>query len=281
MADTAVNVSVSRTPRSTVARLASLARAEFMLAGRNKLVMFIAFLVPILPMMPMFSLHSAGKLDTKMSSLLIGGSMAAILLFVIFVNLVPTFVARREELVLKRLRTGECSDLEILTGIAIPAFSISAVLMLGISLVTVLGLKQAVPVNPLLLLIALAGGCLVFTALSLATSVFTKNSEAAQLTSLPVMLICMLGAGLAPLRSLPGNTLAAMPEWVGMVVQYTPLAPSVELTQLGWSGLSAGGATVDFAGSFAHAWQPTLTLLVWTVIGAVVARKYFRWEPRV
>jgi len=272
VADTAVEVSDARIPRSAAARLTSLFRGEFILLRRSKLVLFNAFVMPIIPFLVLIPMRINGKLDTEMTSLFIGFSMTLILIFVVFYNLLPTFVSRREELVLKRLRTGECSDVEILTGIALPAFSISGVLLLVMSVGAVVGLGQPVPVNALLLLVALLGGCLVFAALSLVTTVFTRNSEAAQITSLPVVLICVSGAGFTPFGSLP--------QWVSTLLRYTPLAPSFELTQLGWGGLTRDGATVDFAGSFLDAWQPTLTLLAWILIGGWVAREYFRWEPR-
>ena len=47
------------------------------------------------------------------------------LLFPLYYNLVTTLVARREELVLKRLRSGESSDGEILLGAAAPAVAIT------------------------------------------------------------------------------------------------------------------------------------------------------------
>lgn len=272
MTDTTLARPTARTPRSASARLASLCKAEFVLLRRSKLVLFNAFVMPILPFLALIPIRMNSKLNTELTSLFIGFSMTLILIFVVFYNLLPTYVSRREELVLKRLRTGECSDVEILTGIALPAFSISSVLLLVMSVGAVVGLGQSMPVNALLLLIALLGGCLVFAGLSLVTTVFTKNSEAAQITSLPVVLICVFGAGFSPLDF--------MPEWVTTLLQYTPLAPSFELTQLGWGGLTKDGATVDFTGSFANAWQPTLTLLAWILIGGWVARTYFRWEPR-
>ena len=266
------DLSVSRTPRSVVERLTSVAKAEFTLLVRNKVTMFSAFVVPLLPFLAMIPMRINGKLDTKTATTFLSLTLAMILISAVFINLLPTFVARREELVLKRLRTGECSDLEILTGIALPVFLISAGLLLATSLATVVGLGQPLPVNALLLLVALVGGCLVFVSLSLLTTLITKNSEASQVTGMPIIMICTLGAGFSPLTFLP--------EWASQAMQYTPLAPSVELTRLGWRGLTGDGTTVDFAGSFAHAWQPSLILLAWILIGGLMARKYFRWDPR-
>jgi len=51
--------------------------------------------------------------------------MAFALLSAVYCNLVTALVARREQLVLKRLRTGESTDPEILTGTAAPAIAIA------------------------------------------------------------------------------------------------------------------------------------------------------------
>ena len=271
MARIAVETRATRKPRSSVARVASLARAEFILLRRNKVALFTAFVFPLLPFLLMIPMRINGKLDTKISTMMMATAVAAILICVVFINLLPTFVARREELVLKRLRTGECSDLEIMTGIALPAFAISIVLLLTMTLTTVIALGQPMPVNALLLLVAVLGGCLVFAGLALATSVITRNSEAAQVTSLPILLISLIGAGLT------GDFL---PDWADNLMQYTPLAPSVELSNIGWSGLTHAGTTVDFGASFSHAARPSLILLGWVVAGLWVARKRFRWEPR-
>ena len=49
------------------------------------------------------------------------------LILVAYYNLVTTFVARREELVLQRMRTGELTDGEILLGTAVPTLLVTVV----------------------------------------------------------------------------------------------------------------------------------------------------------
>jgi ABC-2 type transport system permease protein len=51
--------------------------------------------------------------------------VAFALLSAVYYNLVTALVARREQLVLKRLRTGESTDPEILAGTAAPAIAIA------------------------------------------------------------------------------------------------------------------------------------------------------------
>ena len=77
------------------------------------------------------------------------------LLFVVYYNLVTALVARREELVLKRLRTGETSDAEILAGTAAPAVAIAwgQILIGAVAAVTAFGM--GLPANPLVVLAAI------------------------------------------------------------------------------------------------------------------------------
>lgn len=104
--------------------MVALARAELTLFGRNKGPLIATLFVPlVLP----FSVKSAAKeMDLAGAGLTTGTLMlpAAVgfsLLFAVYSALVGVFVVRREELVLKRLRTGELRDVEILAGSATPA----------------------------------------------------------------------------------------------------------------------------------------------------------------
>ena len=270
MSDT--STATPRSPRPARSRLAALVRAEVILLRRNKLALFNAFVMPALPFLLLIPIRVNGNMDNETTSLFLGLVVALSLMFVIYYNLLSTFVSRREELVLKRLRSGECSDTEIIGGISIPAMAIGLIVFAFLGLLTVVALGQPLPVNALLLLLAVVGGSLVFTGLALVTTIITKNSEAAQLTSLPIVLICMFGAGFSPL--------SALPAWATTALRFTPLAPSYELTRLGWGGVTQNGRTVDLVDSFTQAALPAGILLGWIVIAGFTAREYFRWEPR-
>ncbi|MDV6011492.1 ABC transporter permease [Haloechinothrix sp. LS1_15] len=271
------NVKASAAPAETrpgvtpAHRLAALARAEFTLLRRNKLLMVNAFVIPLLPIALLIPARSGGRVPQEAAVIALALLVLVLLLFVVYYNLLSSYVARREELVLKRLRTGECSDAEILLGTALPAVTVALGMVLLMSLVGTLALGLPAPENPIVLLLAVLGGAAVFTSLALITTTFTKNSEAAQITSLPVIGISVLG--------LPWVA-DALPQSVGEVVPYLPLAPVAELTMLGWLGLTPGGDRVAFAEIFQLAWQPALVMLAWLVLGAMVAHRYFRWEPR-
>jgi ABC-2 type transport system permease protein len=191
----------------------------------------------------------------------------------VYYQLVTSLVARREELVLKRLRTGEATDLEILAGTAAPAVAIAwaQLVLAGITSAALFGFST--PVNVLLVLLALVLGSLVFVLLATATTPLTRSVELAQLTTTPMLLVPLNFSGLYfPLTNLP--------EPLEQLCRLLPLTPVVELLRLGLSGTTPGGGTVELAGSFGPAVRPVLVLLAWVLVAGWATRRWFRWEPR-
>lgn len=272
MSTSFAGIELDRKPVSSGARMASLVGGETRLLRRNKLMLFNAFVMPVLPFLLLIPMKINGKLDQEQTMLFVSISLALILLFVIYYNVLSAAVARRDELVLKRLRTGEASDKEILTCLALPSMSIGIVLFVAMTLVAWLALGQAPPVNPLLLAVSVLGGSLLFVLLALVTTTFTKSSEAAQITSLPIVLISMLGIGF--------TSVDWMPEWGQIATRFTPMSPVSELFRLGWGGERHDGSIAGFTDSFAASWQPAAILVGWIVLTTACALTYFRWEPR-
>jgi ABC-2 type transport system permease protein len=182
-------------------------------------------------------------------------------------------VARREDGVLKRLRTGQISDAEILAGTAAPAVAVAwaQIALGGVAAFALFGL--AAPVNVVLVLAALVLGTAVFVLLAALNAVVTRSVEMAQLTTTPVLVVSLTLSGLyIPLDALPGP--------LEHLARVLPLTPVVDLLRLGLSGTAPDGHTVDLAGSFGPAAPPLLVLTVWVAAGAWATRRWFRWEPR-
>lgn len=258
----------TKRPGTTTAlgRLSSLARAELTLLLRSKAVMFTALFVPlVLP----FSVSSAVDDDMlKDTGLTLGlvlmpAAIGFSLLFAVYNSALSTYVVRREELVLKRLRTGELSDREILVGAAVPALLIGLaqclVLAVGSTLVLDLGAPPAVHLSVLGVLL----GVVLMAVLAAVTATFSRTAESAQVTGMPLLLISMLGSGVVlPLETFP-DTLAS-------VCEILPLSPVIELVRGGWSGQLAAS---DALGA-------VVTAVAWIVIGLYIVQRRFRWEPR-
>jgi ABC-type multidrug transport system, permease component len=186
-----------------------------------------------------------------------------VLVIVVYLNLVPAYVARREELVLKRLRTGEATDTEILTGTALPSVAITlvqCVIMVGAA-VAFLGVRA--PQRPELLVAGVLLGVVLLGALAAYTSTLTRTVESAQLTTMPLFFVTAFGSGLfVPLEVLP--------ERVEAVCALLPVTGVVTLVRAGWLG---GADTGDLVRAGA-------TALVWTAVAVFAVRRRFRWEPR-
>ena len=188
-----------------------------------------------------------------------------------YCNLVTALVARREQLVLKGLRTGESTDPEILAGTAAPAIAIAwaEIAVAAVAAMAVFGM--APPVNAVLALAALILGTAVFALLAAVSSAATRTVEMAQVTTLPVLVVPFVLSGLLiPVAMLPGPL-----RWAAEAL---PLTPVAELMRLALTGTTAaGGHRLGLAATFGAAVIPVLVLTAWIAAAGWAAR---RWEPR-
>jgi ABC-2 type transport system permease protein len=257
---------VSGAVTTPAGRVAALARAELTLFGRSKGMIVTAVFVPLL--LPVSARSLVEDMDLKGSGLSIGlvllpAAIGFSLLFAVYSVLVGVFVGRREELVLKRLRTGEPRDREILAGAALPAVVTGLVqsLILAVSCSVLLDLPA--PKAPHLAVVGMLLGLALSAALAAVTAGFTRTVESAQVSSMPLVMVSMAGSGV----TVP---LELMPDRVASVLELLPLSPVITLVRGGWTGEL----------SLYEAVGPAVTALAWTAIGVLAVRRWFRWEPR-
>ena len=259
------------------------ARGQFLLSWRvfwrNRRSTFVGFLLPVL-----LNLVVAAPLRNRQ----IGGVDAAgyttagfigLAMVTSFVNLLNAVVARRDELVLKRLRGTEVPPSAVFAGQIAVGGVVLLLQVLILGSVSVAWFGSPLPADPLLLLVALVGGYLLFAALALALSGFTPSAETSPLMATPLLLVCMFGAGVfTPLQSLPG--------WLRAPAHALPLSPVIQALRTAWFGRAFGhetwgGATLTRL-DLLSGWQaaaPCL-LLVAARVAVAVTRRRFRWEPR-
>ncbi|MEU4884217.1 ABC transporter permease [Streptomyces althioticus] len=257
---------MSITTTTPAGRMASLARAELILLGRNKSALVAGLFVPLI--LPVSVRSAAEEMDLAEAGLTPGelvlpAAVGFSLLFAVYSTLVGVYVVRREELVLKRLRTGELRDAEILSGAALPAVLTGLLQCLLLIAGCAALLDLAAPSAPHLVVLGLLLGLVMSAALAAATASWTRTGESAQVTPMPLMFVSMLGSGMfVPLELFPDR--------LASVCELLPLTPVVTLVRGGWTGdLSAG----DALGALAVA-------LAWTAVAVFAVRRRFRWEPR-
>ena len=256
-------------------RVAALARAELRLLVRNRTALFNALALPPMTVALFAALGTVGDggAPAATATLLLNLLTFMALAFVVYYNLTVAFVARREELVLKRYLVGECSRAEILVGTAVPAVVVAlAQTVLGIVAVSVF-LAPPAFVNPLLVVVAVLGGAAMLTLLAAATSGLSRTVESAQLTTLPLLIVAIPFAGLF---GAPGASSGVL-DTIGT---FTPLRPITDLMLLGAGGIDGDGQVVTFAETFGAAAVPVAVLAAWTAVGVLAARRWMRWEPR-
>jgi len=258
-------------PPSRGRRVAALAGGEIRLLLRNRTAVVNSVVLPLLIVaaVPAFDLGGEVPLGPQLMSTAVGVT----LIYLTYYNLVTTYVARREELVLQRMRTGELTGPEVLLGTAAPTLLISlgqiALVAMGVA---VLG-EWSAPVEFVLPLVGVLGGVAVMTVLAAASTAFTRTPESAQVTTLPLVIAASaLGGLIYPISSFP-DTLA-------IVARLLPVTPVIELLQLGLAGRTWDGAVVDAAGAWSAALLPLAVLAGWLVLGSLAAARWFRWAPR-
>jgi ABC-2 type transport system permease protein len=252
-------------------RTASLTRWNAALLSRNRLAFVYAAVLPLLPLLLLLT-------GERGSATVGAGAIVTMLLvtalFPIYYNVLSQFVSRRDELVLKRMRTGETRDAELLVSIALPGIA-CALLVSAVAVPVAAALDQPLPLNPVLYA-ALAGLVVImFTAFAYWTAAWTRSAEAAQLTSMPIILLASVG----PLA-------VTVPEMSGTLrdlLALTPGAAMADLVRIGWFGLDgpgAGEATLTVAETWGQAAKPLAVMAAWTALAVALAHRSLRWEPR-
>ncbi|MFI7895274.1 ABC transporter permease [Streptomyces sp. Cmuel-A718b] len=251
---------------ASLRRLNALARAELILLIRNRSAIFVAL---VLPIVMIFSIRaSLEQIDLAGTGLSVAGAaltggIGIVLVQVVYMNLVTGYVTRREELVLKRLRTGEVTDREILISTALPSVALAVLQSVLLVVAGAIAFDLSAPKRPDLFLLGLLVGFVMMSALAAATSAVTRTVQTSQLTTLPLFFVSLFASGIfVPLDVFP-DKLAA-------VFELLPLTGVMTLVRHGWLGGVEGGDLVT----------AVVAALAWTVFAVFAVRRWFRWDPR-
>lgn len=184
------------------------------------------------------------------------GTIGLLLAITAFMNITGALSIRRDQLVLKRLRSTRLTDTQILAG-EIANTVTQTVGLIALCTVAVHVVADVPwPANPLLFALAAVGGALTVAILGVAYTAAIPRGELAAAMSVPVFLLCGVGAGsMGPLVEL-------LPSWLQTAFTLLPTSAVVHAMRTGESVALA------------------VNLLVWTAVGLAAIRLWFRWEPR-
>ena len=235
-----------------------IARSELAQILRNRAVLITSLLMPLA--VSAFFVYSR---DT-FAELYGLGYIAAVIVFTIgafslYATIVTTLAARRQTLFLKRLRSTTATDRAIIAGLLLPVTVIALVQVTAILVVFAVVTERPadIPVLAVAVLVTYA----MMLALGLATAGVTNSPEQAQVTTLPIAL------GTIAVSSWVGITGTESLAWLKRLL---PGGSATELVVETWNG----------GLPFLEALRLLAPTYGWVVLAIVLARRYFRWEPR-
>lgn len=251
---------------TAIRHLWTLFRVEWKLFNRIKANYIYVLIVPLMLLAAMRYLQGQMELQAHgldAGPVMISTAAGILLIYSLYSSVTGLFVARREELVLKRLRTGEVSDPVILAGGASMYLTISAVQILVVA--GLLSMMFGVwPGQPIAALAGLVTGVALVTAMAAATAALCKTIESVLVATLPAIFILPMISGIFIPREV-------LPDALGDALLFAPLSPAIDLIRSGWTG------EVTLVGALARC----LLMAAWTAVFSWVAVRRFRWEPRV
>lgn len=252
-----------------VRRLRALGHAEWLQFTRNRLLVFAGLVFPLL--LPLF-LWLVGDQSVESTAAASEVFVLFALSFGVFYPALSMAVTRRDEGVLKRLRTGESRDWELLTAICLPLVALTLVLMVIVA-VAFSALSMVLPVdppvphvwpkNPLIMVLAMLLGVATSHGLAMLTSRFTENAEGAQITSMPVLMLVIFSQ--TGIRE-------HLPEGIAGIINRTPFALTSDVFRDGWIGEGSFGLLLTEAAT------PLLLLTVWAAVLLTAGYRRMRWE---
>lgn len=238
--------------------VSALASAEVKLLLRNKTVAVTATAVPLL-MGYVMATGMGG--DARPWAVVLSMQLLLVLGFTVYFTVTASVTSRREDLYLKRLCSAEPSPSVVLTGTLLPAV-VLGLLQMVVMVAISMALGAPMPHNPILLVVAILGGTVMCIAAGIATSAHTSTSEQAQITTLPFFFALFAGAF-----------------WIWAGDEATPLmlaVPGGAFADLVRRSFTEG----DWSTQLAEALPAIGMLFAWVVVAGLVARRWFRWEPR-
>ncbi len=232
-----------------------IALSELRMLLRNRLVATLAIAIP-LALGVVFIVNRPDEGGLAFASTL---QLVIMLGMGVYVTATTTLASRRQNLFLKRLRSGAVSDVAIIAGLVVPIALVGliqvAIIMGGLAVSA-----SALPAHPWLIAVVVLLMDVMFVGFALATAGVTNSPEHAQVTTLPLFFLTL-----------------GVPLWVattgtselGLLKNSLPGGAIPALMDTAWVGGDLGQALLLL-----------LPTVVWAAVAVIAAKMMFRWEPR-
>lgn len=230
-----------------------LALTELRLLFRKKLTMVSVVVLPaVLCAMAWLQFR---KLPQSEWAGQLGFTYVMLMALSVFLVSTTVFTARRQSLVLQRLRTSELSDNGVFAGVAGPIMLVGLVqTLVYLAFCMAIGAPAPQQVGPILvgLLLGLPTALLA----GIVTAAFSRTVEVTQITAIPLLFAGVGGSVLTRLDN----------EIVAKIGAALPMAGPGDLITKGWNGSLSQIGLVATVG--------------WLLVLGFTAHRYFKWEPR-
>lgn len=254
-------------------QMVALVRMELLALRRNPTAASLIAAGPLILGFLRINGQDTGRVGETAAVTRLAGTLGIIMVIFVHHHMVTVYAARRQELVLKRLRVGLPSDWTILAGAASGTVLVFLAQALVLATYGLLVLGIPAPANPLTVVVATLLVAALMAAVSAAVSAVTRSSEAAMLTTLPTMALFLLTPGVL----IPFGELSPAVEDAAW---FLPIGPYPEVVRDGWLGHDANGGEVSFLDGVVDALPALAVLSGWLVLTSLAVRYFFRWEPR-
>jgi len=258
-----VNAVASTTARAPASLFGHQLRCEQLIFWRSREAAVFVFLFPLLLFLLLGTVYDGTYHGHELSEYLVGGLLGYGTANTAFGGLAITLVLRREQGVLKRVRSTPLPPAVYLTA---AIASILAVFALQAILIVAMGrlvFDAALPSRPFSLAVALVVGGLAFAALGTGVAALIRSAEGSSaVVNVIILPMTFLSGGFGPTRDYPRILQA--------IAAVLPLKHLIDAVQ---------GIYLDGEPVWDQGWA-LLIVFTWGLVGVSIAVRKFRWEPR-
>jgi ABC-2 type transport system permease protein len=241
-------------------------RAQLRLYYRSRELAFFTFALPIIMFFLLGSVYGNDRIkaehNVRGADYLLAGMLGYGAIATGFAGLSIMLVIRRENGILKRLRATPLPSWTLVAALLVTvmaAYALEAIVMIGVGRVA-FGTHVE---DPLSLALVLLLGIAAFTALGLALTTVIKSAEGSS---------AVVNAIYLPAAFISGAFFSAhsFPQFLRAIADVLPLAYLIRLVR-------------DVMLRGAEIWdrpEAVAVVAAWGILGAVIAARRFRWEPR-